>query len=322
MILIAVVSGGPSLEHEISLRTGQQVLEHLDCSQFQPIAVVIERNSDPAGWCIDGEKPLRATAAIDALIARGVEVCFLALHGPFGEDGRVQAFLETCGMAFTGSGSSAAAVTGNKIFAKRILQSEGVECAADLLVPPSGSEEIEATIGLPCVVKDPSQGSTLGMEFVSDAACLRDALTRLGKDCDCLLVEEAIHGREFTVSVLDLPDEDLRALPVTEIVSPDGYFDFEAKYSETNGAREICPAEVHETAAARMREVALLAHRMFGMRHFSRTDFLMPENEEPVYLETNSIPGLTAQSLFPQACRAAGIPFSELLTRLVHAARQ
>jgi D-alanine-D-alanine ligase len=294
-------------------------MHDLDRRRFDPILVVIERHGD-TGWCIDGDDPVRPTAAIDALRERGVEVCFLALHGPFGEDGRVQAFLETCGIPFTGSGSSAAAVSGNKIFSKRILQAERVRCAADRLVPPSNADEIESSLGFPCVVKDPSQGSTLGMEIVKDRNALDEALKDLGRGGTCLLVEQAVVGREFTVSVLDLPGEGPRTLPIVEIVSPNGYFDFEAKYSETNGAQEICPAEIDGPAAERMREVAMLAHRIFGMRHFSRTDFLLPENEESVYLETNSIPGLTAQSLFPKSARAAGIEFTDLLTHLVNAA--
>ncbi|MEM8883847.1 MAG: D-alanine--D-alanine ligase [Planctomycetota bacterium] len=318
MIPLAVLCGGPSLEHEISLRTGHEVLEHLDRTRFAPIAVRIEKNGD---WNVDGEAVGDALAGVQALRDRGIDTCFLALHGPFGEDGRVQAFLETSRLRYTGSGPTACAVSGDKIHAKRIAATHGIRMADDLLVPPGRVDEIESRLGYPCVVKDPVQGSTLGMEITADRDALTGAIERLGKHCDRLLVERSVPGREFTVAVLDLPPDGPRVLPLVEIVARDGYFDFEEKYSES-GAEEICPAPIEGPAAERMSAWALTAHIAFGMRQMSRTDFRLPPEGDPVFLETNSIPGLTARSLYPMAAAEAGISFPELLTRLIDDARR
>ncbi|MHC4953923.1 MAG: D-alanine--D-alanine ligase family protein [Planctomycetota bacterium] len=319
---IAILCGGPSLEHQISLLSGLQVAEQIDRERFEPTTVVIGVDGQ---WTIGDGEPLDAPTAVLTLKERGVETCFLALHGPFGEDGRVQGFLDTAEMRYTGSGPVAAAISGDKIFAKRVAASLGVRCARDLVVPSGADTDewanaIEADLGLPCVVKDPRQGSTLGMAIARDRGALEDALRQLGKRCDRLLVEECVTGREFTVAVLQVAGHQPRTLPIAEIRATDGYFDYEAKYSETNGAEEICPADIDGPPAERMRAWSLAVHEAFGLRAMSRTDFILPAEGEPVYLETNSIPGLTAQSLLPKACKAERIGFSELITLLIESA--
>jgi len=319
VVPVAVICGGPSLEHEISLRSGHEVIEHMDRARYAPVSVVIDRAER---WVVDGEEVGGALAGARTLRDRGIDTCFLALHGPYGEDGKIQAFLETAGFRYTGSGPTAMAVSGDKILAKRVAAANGIPVARDRLVPPTPLAEVEGALGLPCVVKDPHQGSTLGMEIVPTPAALNDAVARLGAGCERLLVEECVRGREFTVSILDLPPDGPRALPLTEIRAPDGYFDFEAKYSETRGAEEICPADVEEDAAERMKRDALTAHLAFGMRQMSRTDFLLRPDGVAVFLETNGTPGFTARSIYPEACRVAGIPFADLVTRFLDAARR
>ncbi len=292
------------------------MVEHIDRDRYDPISVIIEPDG---GWSINQTDPLDPAHAVIALRERRIDTCFLALHGPYGEDGRVQAFLETCGLRFTGSGPRSTAIAGDKITAKRVATGLGVRCADDLLVPPATAEEIEATLGFPAIVKDPHQGSTLGMAITRDRNDLDTQLLHLGSECNRLLVEECVRGREFTVSVLDLPGEEAYTLPLTEIEVPGGYFDFKSKYS--GETIETCPADLDGPDADRMREWSLAVHRVFGLRDFSRTDFILPEQGGPVYLETNTIPGMTAQSLFPQASREGGIPFKDLLTRLIEAAR-
>jgi len=212
-----VLCGGPSLEHEISLRSGHEVLEHIDRSRFEPVPVILGRNG---AWSVADREVGDALAGAREMRRLGVEVCFLALHGPYGEDGRIQAFLETCGFRYTGSGPGAMAVSGDKVLAKRVAAAHGIAVAADRLVPPTRVGAIEEALGYPCVVKDPHQGSTLGMEIVADRDALNAAIERLGADCDRLLVEECVRGREFTASVLDLPPDGPRLLPLTEIRSP------------------------------------------------------------------------------------------------------
>jgi D-alanine-D-alanine ligase len=313
MRVVAVIYGGPSLEHEISVASGMQVLEHLDRRRYRPLDVCI--GSDGA-WSVDGTVhpgPLEATLA---LRQAGCEVVFPALHGPFGEDGTIQGFFQTIGMPFVGSDLAGSSLAADKIRAKRLLAQAGIEVAPDLLVPPADAEEVRRKLGYPVMVKDPFQGSTLGLRRARDRAEFEAAVEELAGGCPQLLVERVEVGRELTGPVLETVEGQAECLPLVEIRAPDGFFDFEAKYSE-NGAEEIVPAPVDESIAEPIREISLQAHRLLGQRGMSRSDFIVRPDGEPVYLETNSIPGLTSRSLLPQAAAAAGIEFPDLLTRLI-----
>jgi D-alanine-D-alanine ligase len=258
---VAVLMGGPSSEREVSLWSGARVLEALDRRRYRVLEVVIEQDG---AWTIDRRRHDGALEGAAALRAAGCDVAFLALHGPFGEDGTIQGFLETAGLRYTGSGVAGSALAMDKVRAKRVAAAAGLDVARDLLAPPAGASEIEAGLGLPVFVKRPLGGSSLEVCRAATRAQLDDALVALRGEQD-LLVEEAVAGRELTVAVLD--DEHGRpfALPVTEIVSRGGYFDFENKYTP-GVAREICPAELDGTIARRTQEAALEAHRALGLR--------------------------------------------------------
>jgi D-alanine-D-alanine ligase len=316
MRTVAVIFGGPSLEHDISVASGSQVLEHLDRKRYRPIPLHIRRDGS---WDVDGEVcpgPLEATLA---LRERDCDVAFVALHGPFGEDGTIQGFLETLGLSYTGSRVAGSALARDKTRAKRMLASFGIEGAPDLTVPPASTRDVRRTLGFPVVVKNPLQGSTLGMEIAADADAFEAAVARLGADCSELLVERREAGREFTAPILETDAGGAEVLPLVEIKAPNGVFDFEAKYTE-GGAEEIVPADVDPAAARRMRDWALRAHAALGLRGFSRTDFILRPDGSLVFLETNSIPGLTPTSLLPKSAAAAGIDFPSMLTRIVESA--
>lgn len=316
MRTVAVIFGGPSLEHDVSVASGSQVLEHLDRKRYDPIPLHIRRDR---AWEVDGtafDGPLEAALA---LRERGCDVAFLALHGPFGEDGTIQGFLETIGLPYTGSRVAGSALARDKTRAKRMLRALGIEGAPDLTVPPASVEDVRRELGFPVVVKNPLQGSTLGMEIAADAGAFEAAVERLGADCPELLVERREPGREFTAPILDDEGGDPEVLPLVEIRAPNGVFDFEAKYT-AGGAEEIVPAEVDADAARRMRACARRAHASLGLRGFSRTDFILRPDGSLVFLETNSIPGLTPTSLLPKSAAAAGIDFSTMLTRIVESA--
>ena len=316
MRVVAVIFGGPSLEHEVSVVSGRQVLEHLDRERYRALPVHLERDG---AWVVDGTRhdgPLAGAAAIQAA---GADIAFIALHGPFGEDGTIQGFLKTIGVPFTGSGVGGSAHARDKIRAKRLLEAYGIRGAPDLTVPPATVDDVVATLGFPVVVKNPFQGSTLGLELATDAESFAAAVGRLGADTPELLVERREAGREFTVPILDDMAGEPQVLPVIEIRAPGGFFDYESKYAP-GGAEEIVPAPIDADAAAEMGALALRAHERLGLRGMSRSDFIRRDDGSLVFLETNSIPGLTPESLLPKSAAAAGIPFGTMLTRLVESA--
>ena len=301
---VAVLMGGRSAERDVSLSTGRQVLDSLD-----PLKYVT--------WELD-TSDLPALASADE--SERPDVVFIALHGPGGEDGTVQGFLETLRIPYTGSGVLASALAMDKVRTKALLSTENVVLPADLTLyrrdrgrVRRAAAEIGDRLGFPAIVKPNRQGSTYGCSVVREAGEVDAALELAFRYDDTVLVEQRIEGTEITVAVLG--NDDLVALPAVEIVAPGGFFDYEAKYAES-GAEEIVPARIDETAANEAREIALLCHRLLGCRGMSRTDMFVTD-EGVVTLEVNTIPGMTPTSLLPKAAQAAGISFPDLLDRLI-----
>lgn len=322
---IAVLMGGQSSEHEVSLNSGGKVMSHLNPARYRATPIRIERDGR---WAFPDAAPQPIGPAIARLMELEVDCVFPALHGPGGEDGRLQGLLDVLGIPYVGSGCTASAIGIDKIRSKALVAYGGVRVADQIVVdavtwrntPGSVLDAIETRLGYPCVVKSPCQGSSLGMGIPSDRtaceAAIQDAL-RYGPD---VLVEQFLKGVEVTCGVLHTePGEPARALPVTEIrpvSSP--YFDYHAKY--TPGAcQEITPAEISESDALAVQSMAVRAHTLVGCSGFSRSDMiLLPDG--PVWIEINTIPGLTETSLFPQACAAVGISYAAMLDRLIAAA--
>jgi D-alanine-D-alanine ligase len=318
---VAVLMGGPSREHDVSLKSGAQVLAALG---DRGLPVRIERDRR---WTIGGEPASTIGRAIDR-VKELAGVAFIALHGPFGEDGTIQGFLDTCGLPYTGSGPAASGLAMDKIRTKRIYAAHGLPTEPSVSIAPYDDRaralaRIEAELGFPCVVKPACDGSSFGVSFPADRAALEEAVAEhLAKGSE-ILVERYVRGVELTCGVLeDGAQGRTFALPVTEIVPADRYafFDYEAKY--TPGAtREITPARIPDAVRDAVQSIALAAHRALGCRDFSRSDFMLA-GERPVILETNTIPGLTETSLLPQAAAAAGIDFPSLIRMLVDNARR
>jgi D-alanine-D-alanine ligase len=253
------------------------------------------------------------------------DVAFLALHGAFGEDGTVQGLLDAAGIPYTGSGVLASALAMDKPRSKAVVASAGVAVARGASVAAGDWKRdrdavlrrLSASPGSPAFVKPAGGGSSIGAGPADDDATLASRLDEVFRCHDeRALVEERLVGREVTCAVLGNRGQRLRALPVVEIV-PEGsaFFDYRAKY-EPGACREICPARVTAEEAARVEEAAMAAHGALGCDGMSRSDFVLVDGV-PVYLETNTIPGLTATSLCPQAARAAGMAFPDLLSTLV-----
>lgn len=318
---VAVFMGGVSTEHEVSLRSGAGVIRALRAMGHTPIPVQIDKNG---AWSLDDrvfDEPLAACAHLKTLCP---DCVFIALHGGFGEDGHIQALLDWIDMPYTGSGSMACGLALDKVRAKAVAQSAGVPVSRHVAFDARSwrGDQSEAwrlvrdVVGFPCVIKAPCQGSSVGLAMCPDETQLTGHVEQILPIEGRVMIEQYIAGRELTCAVLDASEDgSLLPLPLTEIRPKHAaWFDYEAKY--TPGAcDEITPAPVDEDARCRIAELAVLAHEALGCAGWSRSDFILREDGTPVWLELNTVPGLTETSLFPQAAAAAGISY-ELLVDL------
>lgn len=335
---IAVLMGGVSEEREVSLASGVQVARALREAGHEVLAVdtshgVLTPEEEGAllGAGIKDPPPpassrdLLRTGDTGALTrdprVADTDVVFPALHGGSGEDGTIQTLLEMAGIPFVGSDRVACALAMDKDLSKRLLRDAGVPTPAWITARGRKEgdrrlREVLDTLGLPVIVKPPSGGSTLGLTLAHDQEELLRGMVEALEYESRVLFEKYVQGRELTVGILG--DE---ALPVGEIVPEHELFDYECKY-RPGMAQEIFPADLPDSAAARVRKMALAAHRALGMRDFSRVDFILDGEGVPWCLEVNALPGLTANSLLPKAGLAAGISFPELCHRLAEMARK
>jgi D-alanine-D-alanine ligase len=303
-LTVALLAGGKSAEREISLKSGEQVYQALDKSRYNILRY------DPA---VDLPSLARDSGRID--------VALIILHGRMGEDGTIQGMLESLGIPYQGSGVLGSAVAMNKILSKQLYMHAGLPTppflVADRHNPPDPAAVIEQ-IGLPVVIKPEHEGSSIGLSIVKDPAHLSAAFDSAWQFDRRCLVEKYIHGIEITAGILG--NDDLLALPLIEIVPGEAYefFDYQAKYTP-GASSEICPARISEVLTATAQDYAKRAHTALCCRGYSRTD-LMLSGSELYILETNTIPGMTQTSLFPQAAAVAGIGFSELMDRLIELA--
>lgn len=298
---LALLAGGVSSEREVSLNSGAQVLKALDKEKYNV------RRYDPKS---DLPKLMADAGRIDAAL--------IILHGPYGEDGTVQGLLDLLDIPYQGSGVLGSAVAMNKLVAKQLYEMAGLPVAPYVMVHGKSQlkpEAIETQLGLPVVVKPIEAGSSVGMSIVRSIDALPDALTLGFGHSRSVMIEAYIDGVEVTGGVLG--NDELEALPLIEIVPDEAheFFDYEAKYT-TGVTQEICPARISAELTAKAQQYAMTAHKALHCRGYSRTDMILRDDELYV-LETNTIPGMTATSLFPQAARVAGYSFGQLLDRLV-----
>jgi D-alanine--D-alanine ligase len=306
MTTVAVLMGGPSAEHEISLKSGQGIAAALGRRAHRVLAVSI-----PQALSVK-EAEAFVRCQLEALKP---EVVFIALHGTFGEDGTIQQLCEALQLPYTGSDPAASRAGMDKIAAKQLFERAGLRVpraqTLDLAMSPGVAHVDVEALAYPLVVKPASQGSSFGVSLVREPQMLAAALEEAARYGSRLLIEEFIAGRELTVGVLN--DE---ALPVVEIRSPHAFFDFGAKY--TPGATEyLVPAPLDPAMAKTVQAAGVAAHRALGCRHVSRTDLILNAQGEPVVLEVNTVPGFTPTSLLPKAAAQAGISYDALCDQLV-----
>jgi D-alanine-D-alanine ligase len=327
-----VLLGGPSTEHDVSLSTGSLVLARLDRGRFDAAPIYIDKDRvwhfpklphpETLSWR-DALPNSTAWRADGSAMPWRPDVCFLGLHGMYGEDGQVQEILESAGVRYTGSGPAASRLAMNKRASKDVYRKHGLPVAKEIEVlpgerPEAASERAAHELPGPWVVKPRDGGSSVGVVMVDTKNGLRPAIESGLAGGDALLVEARIPGRELTCGVLDeLATKRPHVLPVTEIRPRAGvFFDYRAKYT-AGQSEEITPAPISEVAAKEVQRIALAAHQALGCRAYSRSDFILQPDDKPLILETNTLPGLTATSLLPQEAAAIGIDYPSLLTLLI-----
>jgi D-alanine-D-alanine ligase len=301
---LALLAGGKSGEREVSLKGAEEVAKALDPEKYEV------RRYDPA-----------TDLAKIASEADSIDAAFILLHGPLGEDGTVQGFLDLLDIPYQGSGVLGSAIAMDKNLAKVLYRNNG------LLVPHwlmATKDEIDNParildkMDLPFVIKPANQGSSLGMTIARKTEDVASGLQKGFDVDDQVMVEQFISGREITGGVIG--NNELTALPLVEIIPGDKYefFDYEAKY-QPGASTEICPAELDDEITDQARQFAITAHRALQLQGYSRTDMIVSDRDIYV-LETNTIPGMTPTSLLPQAAAEAGMDFSALLDRLIELA--
>jgi D-alanine-D-alanine ligase len=291
---VAVLMGGASAEREVSLMTGQAVLEALVSRGVHAAAF------DPA------ERPLTE------LVGSGSDRVFIALHGPGGEDGAVQGALEWLGLPYTGSGVLGSAVGMDKLRTKRLAGAAGVATPPWMeLTGAADCERAVAALGLPLAVKPATQGSSVGMSRVNAPGELLGAWRAASALDPVVIAERWISGGEYTVAVLQG-----EALPAIRIETPRAFYDYQAKYF-ADDTRYLIPCGLAEPAEAALKRMALATFAATGASGWGRVDFVMDEAGQGMLLEINTVPGMTGHSLVPMAASAAGIDFPELAWRVL-----
>jgi len=302
-LTIALLSGGNSSERKISLASGIAVEQALDKKKF------IIKKYDPA-------KDLPRLV----LDCKKIDIAFLALHGSGGEDGVIQGFLESLNIPYTGSGVRSSALAMDKILSRQIYQNAGLNIAPAQTL--KRGEKINLTqlkkLGFPLIIKPATEGSSIGIEIVQSSATLQHALKKVLLLSEKILIEKFLKGVEITVGVLEKSNKKLIALPPVEIVPKRKFFDLQAKY-DPKLCDEICPARLSKQLIAQAQELALKAHEALDCRGVSRTDMILIKNKF-FLLETNTLPGLTKNSLLPKAAQVYGLSFSELCEQLIKTA--
>ncbi len=339
---LAVIMGGRTAEHEISLATGEMIINQLNREKYNLKPVIIDRGGRwyvewgylrKRGWSYNDLLKKKTTSlsvgeAIERILKDRVGLVFIAIHGPCGEDGTIQGMMEILDIPYTGSDVCSSALAMDKIKAKEIYGYHKIPTPKHIVIEARDWKRtsrkllstIKREIGYPCVVKPVRLGSSVGSSICKNGAELQRRILFSFRYDDRALVEAFIDGREITCAVLDTPGgKPPTALPPTEIVPrTSSYFDYYAKY--TPGATaEITPAPIGKALTERAQKLALKAHRILGCSAMSRTDMMMMGNRFYT-LETNTIPGMTGTSLLPQAAKARGLSFPELLDRIIKVA--
>jgi D-alanine-D-alanine ligase len=300
-LTLALLYGGISSEREVSLNSGNQVFDALDKEKYDVLRY--DTKTDLAKLVADSNR---------------IDVALIILHGLYGEDGTVQGLLDLLGIPYQGSKVLGSAIAMNKLISKQLFEHTGIPTPPFIITRQGDSIDPKMCVqqlGLPLVIKPVEGGSSVGMTIVKSEESLKGAVDIAFEHDQTVILEAYIEGIELTGGVLG--NNDLKALPLIEII-PDKdheFFDYEAKYV-AGVSQEICPARIDDELTEKAQTLAKMAHRALACKGYSRTDMIL-KGQEIYVLETNTIPGMTATSLLPQAAAAAGLNFSQLLDKLI-----
>lgn len=300
---VGVLFGGRSAEREISIMSGTGVL-----------AALKSKGVDAHGFDT-GERSLADLAA------EKFDRVFIALHGRFGEDGSLQGVLEQLGIPYTGSGVMASAIAMDKIFTKKIWQNHQLTTPAyEVLNAETELRLVPDRLSLPLILKPPHEGSTIGITKVNGYSDMKDAYALAAQFDDEVLAEEFIQGRELTVAILGTGKE-AYALPIIEIVAPQGNYDYQNKYF-TDDTKYLCPAPLDDALSEQIRQMSVDAYRAVNCEGWARVDVLLRASDNQAFLiEVNTSPGMTGHSLVPMAARAVGLSYEDLCLKILQSAR-
>ena len=310
---VGVLRGGPSSEYEVSLKTGKSVIDNL-ADRHEVLDIFIDKEGV---WHYLG-LPIKPEN-----IFKRVDVIFNALHGAYGEDGTVQTLLDTFGVPYTGSTALASAVGMNKVLSKKAYKNSKLKTPLHAVISKKDNLNVEVvklfkSFPMPAVVKPVSGGSSVGTAIAKTLSDLETAVADALKYCDQALIEEFISGKEATCGVVDnFRNESIYSLIPVEIRKPSDstFFDYKAKYS--GKSQEICPGNFTAEEKKVIQEMAKEAHNALGLRHYSRSDFIINPRRGIYILETNTLPGLTSESLLPKSLQAVGCSLPDFLDHLI-----
>ncbi|HVD66847.1 MAG TPA: D-alanine--D-alanine ligase family protein [Gaiellaceae bacterium] len=325
-VRVAVIMGGRSSEHDISVASARSVVEALDPEHYEVRAVEIgqdglwqlEAPAEQARLAEAKGENLPVPADNSPSPFEGVDVVFPVLHGPFGEDGTVQGFLELADVAYVGAGVTASALCMDKDLFKAVMRDKGVPVVDSVTVLDRHRDRVENPFGFPVVVKPARLGSSVGISIVREPEDLAAAIELALEHDEKILIEEFVSGVEVECSVLG-NEEPIASIPGEIVPLVSDWYDFAAKYDE-GGMELVIPPRLHERTIARVQELAVAAFVASDCEGMARVDFFVRENGEVVVNELNTIPGFTATSVYAKLFEASGIPYAELLDRLVELA--
>ena len=324
-IRVGIIRGGPSKEYDVSLKTGGVILKNLSESFYDTYDILIDKTGV---WHIGGI-PTKI-----ARVADKIDVVVNALHGKYGEDGGVQKDLEQLNIPYTGSGVLSSSVAMNKKMAKDILKKAGVQTPSYVIIEArdytnmkDGEEDIlKEAISIfrsfpqPSIIK-PIKGSSIGITLALDFNTFIDAIKNTIKETGSVMIEEYIKGREATCGVIeDFRGEDIYVLPSIEIIhsGEHPFFNYEAKYG--GKTREECPSNFSKADKRQIAEISKKVHKELNLRHYSRSDFIISPTRGIYFLEVNTLPGLTQESLLPKSIQAVGSKLSDFLNHIIELA--
>ena len=310
---VAVIEGGYSKEKAISIKSAKTVFDNLDRAKFSPIRVLIDKNEWTA-YDSQGRYPIDKNdfSYTKNGSKHNFEYAFIVIHGTPGEDGKLQGYLDMVGVPYNTSSAAITALTFQKFHCNQVLKSFGINVPEAVLIKPEDIIDEEKTlkkVGLPCFVKPTDGGSSFGVTKVKKESEFLPAIKEAFSHGSEVIVEESIVGREVTCGIYR-NSRVVKALPITEIISENEYFDYDAKY---NGkSKEITPAELSEEITNKIKALTKKIYGILGMRGIVRMDYILTKDEVPFLIEINSVPGMSKESIIPQMAKVDNIDLSTL----------